>query len=106
MVNKPENEGAMFWEGMEFSPTNELKQSDLNRIVVHLFRRFFTTPEGGALPIKEHEKSMLTVVQFLMDIGFRLDEEAFEDMPPELRRHFIIVTRDGKKHRYGTRPRF
>ena len=106
MVDKPTNEGAMFWEGLEFSPTNELKQSELNRIVVHLFRRFFTTTEGDALPIKEHEKSMLTVVQFLIDIGFRLDEEAFADMPPELRRHFIIISRDGKKNRYGSRSRY
>lgn len=106
MVDKPQDEGSMFWQGMEFAPTNDLKQSELNRIVVHLFRRFFHTREGEPLPVKEHEKSMLTLVQFLMDIGFRLDEEAFEDMPNELRRHFVVKVRDGKDYRYGTRPRF
>lgn len=106
MVDKPQDEGAMFFQGMEFNPTNDLKQSELNRIVVHLFRRFFHTREGEPLPVKEHDKTMLTLIQFLMDVGFRLDEEAFADMPEELRRHFIVINRDNTKWRYGTRPRF
>lgn len=92
----------MFWQGMEFSPTNDLKQSELNRIVVHLFRRFFTTETGEPLAVKEHEKSMITLIQFLMNINFRLDGDAFAELPEELKKHFVVINRNGRKQRYGT----
>ncbi len=106
MIDRPPNEGAMFWQGMEFSPTEDLKQSELNRLVVHLFRRFFTTPAGDPLPVKEHPSTMLTLVQFLVDLGYRLDDTAFAEIPDDLKRYFMVVQRDGKKYRHGSRPRF
>lgn len=102
---RPDDDKGMFFVGMEFAPTEQLKQSDLNRLVVHIFRRFFRNEDGEPMEIKEFESSMLTLVQFLVDLGIKYNEKAFSELPDDLKRHFMVVHRDGAKYRYGSRPR-
>jgi len=102
---RPSDEGTMFFVGMKFNPDARLTQSDLNLIVVHLFRKLFTTFEGEPFPVKDHENAMLTLVQFLVDLDMRLDEETFATIPIDLRKHFKVVHRDGVEYQYGQRPR-
>jgi hypothetical protein len=104
MIDKPADEKGMFFVGMKFSPDASLKQSELNRIVIHLFRRLFLR-DGEIMDVKEHENTMLSLVQFLVDLDIRLDEAAFADMPVELRRFFKVIHRDGVEYRYGQKPR-
>jgi hypothetical protein len=104
MVDAPEQENGMFFVGMKFAPTENLKQSELNRLVIHLFRRIFMR-DGAPLEVKEHESSMLSLVQFLVDLDIRLTEEAFAEIPTDLRRYFSVIHRDGVEYRYGQKPR-
>lgn len=106
MVDRPADENGMFFVGMKFNPTQELRQSDLNRLVPYLLRLIFHR-EGGPLPVKEFGdgKSMLTLIQFLVDLEVRLTDEAFEHIPEDLRKFFLVEHRDGTKHQYGRRPR-
>lgn len=106
MVERPKNEGDMFFVGLQFAPTENLTQKDLNRLVVSLFRRFFVSPDGEPLEVKDHENTMLQLVQFLVDLDMMLDEEAFVDIPTDLRKFFNVIHRDGTKYRYGTKPRW
>jgi hypothetical protein len=105
MSDRPENEGDMFFIGMKFAPTENMKQSELNRIVVHILRRFFTR-DGKPMPVKHEDNSMLSLVQFLVDVDFMLNEEAFGDMPDDLKKLFIVKHRDGTEYRYGQKPRW
>lgn len=101
----PTGEGGMFFKGMRFMPTEDMTQQDLNRLLVHLLRRLFLDQEGNMPTIKHEDKNpMLSVVQFLMDMDIILNDEAFEDIPDDLRRFFIVKYRDGKEHRYGSKP--
>jgi hypothetical protein len=104
MVDRPKDEGAMFFVGMKFAPVPELKQSELNRIVIHLFRRIFMK-DGAPLEVTEHESAMLSLVQFLVDLDIRLTEEAFAEIPDDLKRYFKVIHRDGVEYRYGQKPR-
>jgi len=105
MSDRPEDEGDMFFVGMKFSPTEKLKQSDLNRITVELFRRFFVK-DGDILPARHKDNPMLSLVQLLIDIEFMLDEKAFADIPDDLKKLFLVKHRDGTEYRYGERPRW
>jgi len=105
-LDRPDDDGAMFFVGMKFSPTENIKQSDLNRLVVELFRRFFISPDGNMMPIKHQDEPMLSLVQFLVDLDMMLDENAFADIPEDLRKFFIVKHRDGTEYRYGQRPRW
>ena len=104
MTDRPKDDGSMFFVGMKFAPNENLKQSDLNRIVIHLFRRIFMR-DGAPMEIREHESSMLSVVQFLVDLDIRLTEEAFSEIPEDLRKYFKVMHRDGVEYRYGQKPR-
>lgn len=106
MVERPANENGMFFVGMKFNPTNDMKQSDLNRLVPYLLRLIFQR-DGSPLPVKEfgEGKSMLTLIQFLVDLEVRLTDKAFEEIPPDLRKFFLVEHRDGLKHQYGRKPR-
>lgn len=103
---RPDDDGAMFFVGMKFAPNAELSQKALNRIVIQLFRRIFITPEGEPFTVKEHENTMLQLVQFLVDLDMRLDEEAFAEMPDDLKKYFNVIHRDGTEYRYGSKPRW
>jgi len=102
---RPEDDGGMFFVGMKFAPTEKLKQSELNRIVVELFRRFFVQ-DGEPLKAKHKDNPMLSLVQLLVDIDFMLDETAFAEIPDDLKKLFIVKQRDGKEYRYGQKPRW
>ena len=102
---RPNDEGTMFFVGMKFNPDSKLTQSDLNRIVVHLFSKLFTTFDGEPIKITEHESAMLTLVQFIVNLDMRLSEEIFAGIPTELRKHFKVIHRDGVEYQYGHRPR-
>lgn len=106
MNERPQDDGGMFFVGMKFHPDENLKQSDLNRIVVHLLRHIFRTWEGEPFPVKNHESSMLMLVQFLVDLDITLDDKTFADIPEDLRKYFQVIHRDGTKYRYGRKPRF
>jgi len=105
MSYRPKNDDGMFFVGMRFAPTEELKQSALNRIVVELFRRFFSK-DGDPLQAKHPDNPMLSVVQMLVDIDFMLDEKAFAEIPDDLKKFFIVKHRDGTEYRYGQKPRW
>lgn len=105
MTDRPQTDGAMFFVGMKFAPNESLKQSDLNRIVVELLSRVFVTRDGDALPIKHMDNPMLSLIQFLLDLDMRIDETTFEKFPPDLRKFFKVINRDGTEYRYGQRPR-
>lgn len=104
---RPPDEGAMFFSGMKFAPDETMKQADLNKIVVQLFRRFFITAEGEPFPLKHEDKPMLCLVQFLVDLDMRFDEETFETLPDDIKKFFKVINRNGTEYRYGARkPRF
>jgi hypothetical protein len=105
MSNRPDDDGSMFFLGMRFAPTESMKQSDLNRIVIELFSRYFLL-NGEKIPIKHTDNPMLSLVQFLLDIDFMLTEEAFSDIPDDLKKLFIVKHRDGTEYRYGQKPRW
>jgi hypothetical protein len=105
MTDRPNDEGAMFFVGMKFAPTQDLKQSDLNKLVVNLFSRYFIK-NGEVITTKHPDNSMLSLVQFLVDLDFTLNEEAFSEVPEELRKLFMVKHRDGTEHRYGQKPRW
>lgn len=105
MNDRPTEEGSMFFVGMKFHPTANLKQTELNRLVPHILRFIFMTADGDPLPIKEHEKTMATLVQFLVDLDIRLDEKSFALIPEDLRKNFKVIHRDGTQYQYGSKPR-
>lgn len=105
-TDRPKDDGAMFFVGMSFLPDASLSQKDLNKIILHLFRQIFTTPEGEPMPVSENDNTMLNLVQFLVDLDIRLDEKAFAKLPEDIRKYFLITHRDGMKYRYGQKPRW
>jgi hypothetical protein len=96
----------MFFVGMKFAPSEALKQSDLNRIVVELLRRVFVTRDGQMLEVKHPDHPMLSLVQLLVDLDIRLDEKTFAGIPDDIKKHFKVIHRDGTEYRYGNRPRW
>lgn len=105
-MQRPKDENGMFFVGMEFTPTEDMKQADVNRLIVHIFRQLYKGPDGQMLEVKEYDKSIHTLVQFLLDLKIQLNEEAFGHIPDDLKRFFTIIHRDGTKYRHGTKPRF
>lgn len=103
----PQTKDGMFFKGMKFSPTENITQGDLNRITVHLLRRFFLNNNNEMIDVKHEDiDSMLTLVQFLVDLDISMDDESFQYIPKELRYMFLVKQRDGKEYRYGNRPRW
>ncbi len=106
MSERPEeDDGAMFFVGMKFTPDATLTQNDLNRLVPAILRLVFRTAEGEPLPVKNHEQTILTLVQFMVDLDIRIDDKAFAEIPEDLRKYFMVLHRDGVKYRYGKKPR-
>jgi len=103
----PQTKDGMFYTGMQFLPTSSLTQDQLNRIAVHLLRRFFHNADGNMPEIKfEDINSMLSLTQFIIDLDVFLSEEAFKDIPDDLKSLFMVKKRDGKDYRYGHKPKW
>ena len=101
-----QDEGGMFFSGVKFLPDENMTQADLNKITVELFRRFFVTADGEPMPVKHADKPMLSLVQFLVDLDMRLTHEVFDDFPPEIKKFFKVINRDGTEYRYGTNSKY
>ena len=103
-MERPDDDGAMFFRGMKFAPDASLSQNDLNKIVVNMLSVMFIGPDGEPMPVKHTKNPMLSLVQFIVDLDIRLDEETFEKMPDDIKKYFLVINRDGQDYRYGTRP--